>query len=665
MGREFSMAVARIREGMPLDARNVEISEATLARFLHALKGDDTFGPELPKADFGNATFTGRADFSRVVFAQQARFSDATFRGELRLAGAIFLAGARFRETHFTANAVFNEAEFKSGAYFTAAVFDREAGFERATIQGPASFSDVEFKGGVSFAKTTFDGNAHFGETTFAAAAKFDRAQFLGNAYFRGTTFHGQVDYFKANFKRIAFFERACFEDEALFRKAEFTEDARFHGAILNSASFKNSRFKSTAIFGKARFGGLADFKGTVFGRSAAFSTTRFNGPAHFGGAVFERDAGFREATFGVGARFAGARFEGEVRFDGTACNGDAGFQRAAFKRARQFGPLRAERFLLDGAVFHDHVRIEIEADALSARGATFIAGTHLRVRRADVFLEDADFVRQATLLGVQDRPRLISLHGAHVAPLVLSDIDLRMCSFFGAHGLESMRIEASCLWPSTPGGWWASKRETIAEEHRWRSSSQAGNWTQKARAALRLPAPTPWWEGETPTFGNGGGRDRSLEPSQIAAVYRALRKAREDNKDEAGAGDLYYGEMEMRRHAGSNAAAGETSRSVGERTVLMAYWIVSGYGLRALRSLASLILVLLVGAALLSWFGFHDPYDYGQAVLFATESSISVLRPPESSLSAGGQAVQICLRLLGPLFFGLALLAVRARVKR
>jgi len=70
-----------------------------------------------------------------------------------------------------------------------------------------------------------------------------------------------------------------------------------------------------------------------------------------------------------------------------------------------------------------------------------------------------------------------------------------------------------------------------------------------------------------------------------------------------------------------------------------------------------------------LSLYGFHDPpghaRSYGRALLFAFESAISVLRPPETSLSAGGEITQIFLRLLGPLLLGLALLAIRARVKR
>jgi hypothetical protein len=40
------------------------------------------------------------------------------------------------------------------------------------------------------------------------------------------------------------------------------------------------------------------------------------------------------------------------------------------------------------------------------------------------------------------------------------------------------------------------------------------------------------------------------LDPRQIAGLYRALRKGREDIKDEPGAADFYSGEMEMRRRA-------------------------------------------------------------------------------------------------------------------
>jgi hypothetical protein len=87
------------------------------------------------------------------------------------------------------------------------------------------------------------------------------------------------------------------------------------------------------------------------------------------------------------------------------------------------------------------------------------------------------------------------------------------------------------------------------------------------------------------------------LEPRQIAALYRSLRKAREDNKDEAGAGDLYYGEMEMRRRDPHGVQAQrEFTRARSERAVLTAYFSLAGYGLKAGRALVSLALAITIG---------------------------------------------------------------------
>jgi hypothetical protein len=38
------------------------------------------------------------------------------------------------------------------------------------------------------------------------------------------------------------------------------------------------------------------------------------------------------------------------------------------------------------------------------------------------------------------------------------------------------------------------------------------------------------------------------LTPDRLAMLYRVLRKAQEDSKNEPGAADFYFGEMEMRR---------------------------------------------------------------------------------------------------------------------
>ena len=85
--------------------------------------------------------------------------------------------------------------------------------------------------------------------------------------------------------------------------------------------------------------------------------------------------------------------------------------------------------------------------------------------------------------------------------------------------------------------------------------------------------------------------------------MYRSLRKAREDSKDEPGAADFYYGEMEMRRLA--------AKRLSGERAILFAYKALSGYGIRASRALLALAASLLLFAGAFHLLGVRRSHRY------------------------------------------------------
>jgi hypothetical protein len=105
------------------------------------------------------------------------------------------------------------------------------------------------------------------------------------------------------------------------------------------------------------------------------------------------------------------------------------------------------------------------------------------------------------------------------------------------------------------------------------------------------------------------------LPAGQIGGLYRALRKRREDAKDEPDAADSYYGEMELRRHAGRPTTDGSTGNPTGEvyrgqveRAILTVYWLVSGYGLRAWQTLAWLAAVTAVFAVAFHLAGFARP---------------------------------------------------------
>jgi hypothetical protein len=146
----------------------------------------------------------------------------------------------------------------------------------------------------------------------------------------------------------------------------------------------------------------------------------------------------------------------------------------------------------------------------------------------------------------------------------------------------------------------------------------------------------------------------------EIAGLYRALRKGREENKDEPGAADFYYGEMEMRRKAASRFSV--------EQAVLTLYWLVSGYALRAWRALTALSLVLILSAWLFTHLhGFTNPQvmTFWSALRYSGRTAIGLLSRDQPKLTPWGETLQIGVRVLVPVLLGLAVLSIRGRVKR
>jgi uncharacterized protein YjbI with pentapeptide repeats len=489
---------------------------------------------------------------------------------------------------------------------------------------------------------------------------------------------------------------------------------ASFEGSFDGPVSFENVIFEGPAWFAYCTFEDAADFRGATFSDAAGFTGVTFRGPARFDGAEFRGVADFQDTTWTHGADFVRTSFAGDVRFMGPTeihgdarfdmatfggavwapprCRGELWFDRAQFEAARYLGPVIADgRVVLDGAVFTEHVALTLRAPALSAGGTEFRSGTDILLQSATVALDGAGFGAPSTLgsatrdtaLGAlladeydaQTIPRVVSRQGARVANLTLAGVDLRACRFRGAHGLDAMTL-SQVVFAETPRSWRYARRLALAEEHRWRTEGQRtpGWWTEELRTA---PATPNWREPDTPT------------PHQVAAIYRALRKAQEARYDAPGAADFYYGEMEMRRltrHDTGTADDGavspgqapaalplsarsrqDSTRRVptGEAAVLWLYWLVSGYGLRASRALLALFVTVVLGAILLAAFGFPRVKSFGDALIFSLESSVSLLRAPSEPLTSAGELITIGLRLLGPLFFGLALLALRGRVKR
>ncbi|MEV5526334.1 pentapeptide repeat-containing protein [Streptomyces prunicolor] len=638
--------LAGVTPGTDIDHRGTSFTQPLLDALLAALRDPATGHPRIGVAGFESATFEGVAGFGLATFKGNAEFGSATFKDDAGFESATFESFARFESATFERNALFESATFERNAWFGSATFERDALFVSATFKRYAGFGSATFEGVAGFGSATFEGVAGFVSATFEDVAGFGSATFKRYAGFGSATFKGNAG-----------FGSATFEDDAGFGSATFKDDAGFWSAT----------FKGNAEFESATFEGVAGFVSATFEDVAGFES-----------ATFERDALFESATF----------------------KGNVGFESATFERASTLGPLVCAKFVrLSGAMFGGPVTLAFAARHVECRRTRWSSTAEVRLRYATVdfshavfeypltiaaerdpfVLPDGQLMAEAPLADMPDATvRMASLRGVDAAHLVLADVDLSSCLLTGTVHLDQIRLEGTCSFDSVPPGthWRGGRpvrftqRRTLAEEHHWRA---------------RQPTAAPGWNAAMPDVGHAG-------PAQLAPVYRALRKAFEDGKYEPGAADFYYGEMEMRRHD-------RTQTTRAERGLLHGYWMLSGYGLRASRALGWLAAAMLVTIVLLMGFGLpqDDPkqeatgtvppgggrvtFEIGkddphnptgnrftgerfEKALNVTLNSV-VFRSADQDLTTAGTYIEMASRLAEPVLLGLALLAVRNRVKR
>nr|WP_307711206.1 pentapeptide repeat-containing protein [Streptomyces sp. V1I6] len=487
---------------------------------------------------------------------------------------------------------------------------------------------------------------------------------------------------------------------DARFISATFPSNADFDFATFQGkARFQSAIFQGKAVFGAATFQNDVEFRSAIFKDDAVFQAATFECTADLTGATFQSGAQFEGANFQGNAEFEAVAFQGDARFELVAFQGDARFELAAFERSASLGPLVcAGRVKLSGAVFGSPVTILLAARHLECRRTRWSSTAELRLRYATVDFAQAVFEYPLTIaakaepfvlpngqpvpeLALAGAPsatvRMISLRGVDAAHLVLSDINLAMCMLTGTVHLDQIQLEGTCSFNDVPRTQWRrwppvrfTRRRILFEELIWRVSE---------------PAAAPGWSATV----SGSVR---VGPAQLAPVYRALRKAFEDSKNEPGAADFYYGEMEMRRHDRTN-----TTRA--ERGLLSGYWLLSGYGLRASRALGWLAAAMLVTIVLLMGFGLPKDSPKQEATgtvppgggkttfeidkadpqnprgerftgerfdkaLNVTLNSV-VFRSSGQDLTTTGTYIEMTSRVTEPILLGLAVLAVRNRVKR
>ena len=508
---------------------------------------------------------------------------------------------------------------------------------------GTASFRGACFEGAV-FDGVKFQGKALFLDALFGGPARFKDTQFDDRVWFEGTQFSG-----------VAVFDGAFFSSEAFFSRTNFAL----------TAWFQNTRFASNAWFSDAHFGGMK-----------INESDRQPGSADFTGAQFSGVTEFQNARFGGDVRFSQAHFDHGPMISGVQVNGDLDFGQAQFADCDRLGPAAVAGTLhLGRARFDSVTQVETAATAVLCPHAVFERHASLLLRYALVLLDDVIAGEPLTVAAAESlnplgqgtplddavigkppddaRPRLLSLAGVDCSKLVVTDADLSRCHFAGALHLDRLRLEGNCRFAGPPRQWalawrwppaWRwTRRQILAEESSWRASQPiARSW----------PPPRPPFNPPRP----------QLQPERLAALYRQLRKAQEDAKNEPGAADFYYGEMEMRRHA--------STASTGERILLFLYWLTAGYGLRATRALAFLGSLIITTTAVLAAYGLSGPAaEYALPARLNQAAQITlnaiVFRAAGQPLTTPGAYIEMIARFTGPALLALAILALRNRVKR
>lgn len=442
----------------------------------------------------------------------------------------------------------------------------------------------------------------------------FFQTTFLGNVSFRNTIFGNMLDFKHSAFNGTAFFYKATFAGEVDFRDAQFLKDARFREAkFKGGANFQGVAFPEQADFFHAEFGEAGNNSDPKVTKYANFSQATFAKKADFTCIrLLGVKADFRDVEFSDVAIFFGVEFANEkdsANFLNSRFGKEANFVRASFPQEAQFTSATFEKgAIFDGTTFEDWVVFD---------GARFLGRTLFEPERRKgqerIFSGAEVFFTNVTLDPLD--------------AVTFRDADLSKCRFQGTD-LRELEI-TNAEWPKIPRPFPLSPR----------------------RLGVYDDVAPP-------------GRDETRDWSHIERVYRELKQNYEDRRDYERASDFHFGEKEIRRK--------NPKTSPGLKFLLIAYWLVCGYGERWIRPFIwMLILFGLSTLGYLTWGLNPKPECAGAAttnVLDYLNYSLRVmtlLKPDDLVPIGWAKYVNTAESLLGPLLIGLFALALRQRLKR
>ncbi|MBG0561440.1 pentapeptide repeat-containing protein [Actinoplanes aureus] len=598
------------------------------------------------------SSITEDVDFEAATLEGDIVFDDLEVLGSLQLNNSTIAGDFRLKNCTFRSEFTFAGATIRGRFALRDSRFLDHALLEHATAQGELQVSGVAFPRGISFRRGVCHG-----------PVRIDRSEATG-LDFAEATFNDSLDFTDATFADDFDLDRGTYFGPVTFRRVAFTGSASLTAVtMLDTADFTGCTFHGDVEYDRGTYQGRMRFEDCSFEQEVSFSQALFQDHLRFSNVTFHGPVTFQEGLFRSAVVFEDVVFEGPVFFNFAHFRGG---------------------LVLERVTFRNEARFDMVADFVTLKRAVLGGASAIVVAGGRISLEECVFDGPTTLAGPgrgSGTPRgLISVKGSDLTNLTVTDIGLRRCRLSEGHNLDKMIIEDPAFsFERTPWTRRWTARHVVLEEVLYRAlDGPAGRRDDWSRL---LPL--------------GTGRS-GVDPRRAARTYRELRKGLEDSKNEPDAADFYYGEMEMRRAAARGL----------ERLLLTAYWLTSGYALRASRALAFLALLVGVSTAVVAWAGFSPPStppayvaaigaqgtpqafwitpageltarppakaanDFRSnllpALVYCAESATVVFRGPEQrTTTLVGRWCQIVLRILGPLLLGLAALSLRGRVKR
>lgn len=490
-------------------------------------------------------------------------------------------------------------------------------------------------------------------------SVRLDSLTFEQDVHFTGAEFRGDADFTELHFLGEADFDQVTFLGDASFWGCEFDSEAGFYETrFLKEARF-SSEFKGRADFGAAEFAGTADFEGTRFRAAAVFGDTADANQ----GTVFRKTVSFTQCPFEGPSSFYKTHFLASVSFFGARFSALADLSFVRFDAPDGFAEFSKVHFS-DAAIFHQSV-----FNTNAAFVAVFIGPRGLRIVDAEIrgtlLLQD--------LRSPEPAPRM-SIRGTRIRTR-------GAVRFVGAarsrEGARPLRLEATefafsdadqidfvdCAWRSDAGGSRIRARLAQLALGVPARGNVVFDENSLSDSAADVPAPIDRrftddgadWDGGRAQFSLALTEPVALTHTQVADIYKALRRALETRSKYAEASLFHVREMEMRRFAQAERSTNKGRFSRWARrsfSVLAFYRALGWYGESYRLSLAWSAIVVLLFTAAWSTQGLSPT----EALLRSTRAFLQI----ESSTLA-----DIVERILGLTLIGLTALAVRRQFSR